>query len=52
MDQIPLLERHRMTGVVLALAVLVAVGLVTGTLVGRLVVRVVHLLLRAVTGDA
>ncbi|GAB6987691.1 hypothetical protein [Nocardioides pyridinolyticus] len=50
MSENPLLERHRVLGVVLTLTVLVAVGWLSGQLLGEVVVRLLRLALGTVTG--
>lgn len=51
MNETPLVERHRVLGVLLTLGVLVAVGWVSGQVIGTVVVRLVRLGLGAVTGE-
>lgn len=51
MSQTPLVERHRVLGVLLTLGVLVVVGWVSGQVIGTVLVQLVRLGLGAVTGD-
>ncbi|HEU5036607.1 MAG TPA: hypothetical protein VFT70_06375 [Nocardioides sp.] len=52
MSQAPLLERNRVLTVLLSLAVLVAVGWVSGRIIGALLVRLVGATLGVVSGGS